>query len=63
VSLSDSRSRDVRAVVFFVRGCLIDVASGPEFLDSAPSFADTEVQDTEAVDNTECRRLHRYLAT
>jgi hypothetical protein len=37
-----------------VRGCLIDVASGLEFLDSAPSFADTEVQDTEAVDSTEC---------
>jgi hypothetical protein len=32
---------------------------GLEFLDSAPSFADTEVQDTEAVDSTECRRLHR----
>jgi hypothetical protein len=33
-------------------GCRLDV-QGLEFLDSAPSFADTAVQDSEAVDSTE----------
>jgi hypothetical protein len=32
-----------------------DDVVGLEFLDSAPSFADTAVQDTEAVDSTEVR--------
>jgi hypothetical protein len=51
--------RETSEELCFREVCLIDVASGLEFLDSAPSFADTEVQDTEAVDSMECRRLHR----
>jgi hypothetical protein len=43
-------------------GMRVDVV-GLEFLDSAPSFADTAVQDSEAVDSRKCRRLHQYQAT